>query len=226
MSRIAIFGATGAIGSAVHSHLTAQGHNVVGLTSGTSTSQHLSTLESSWLEKLNQCGKIDSVVWAQGFNQSDNIVSFDIEVFNSHLTANVTYILDTLNQLLSADSLSNQARLVILSSIWQDSARPNKLSYMVTKSALSGLVSSLCLDLGKQGICINAVLPGVADTPMTRQNLTAAQISNVISETPLERLVTLDELSKTVEWLCSQDSNGINGQFITIDNGWSRYRNV
>jgi len=42
-------------------------------------------LESSWLEKLNQYGKIDSVVWAQGFNQSDNIVSFDIEVFNSHL---------------------------------------------------------------------------------------------------------------------------------------------
>jgi len=226
MKNVAIFGSSGALGTAISTEFENLGSNVIRLTSSQGGEKYISTQEKNWECSVATAGKISAAVWAQGFNQSDNIDSFSVETFNQHVQANLTYVLETLSRLISIDSFSDGARLVVLSSIWQESSRPNKLSYIVTKSAIKGLISGLCLELGAKGISINAVLPGVTDTPMTQRNLTSEQISHVIEETPLHKLASIKEISKTVTWLASKESNGINGQFITIDNGWSRYRNV
>lgn len=226
MNRVAVFGSSGALGTAISNDFENLGFDSVRLSSGPSSANVVSTLDKNWVEVVTQPGKLDAAVWAQGFNQSDSINEFSIETFNKHVDANVSYILDTLHKLVSANAFSSSARLVILSSIWQESSRANKLSYMISKSALKGLVTSLCLDLGYKGISVNAVLPGVTDSPMTHRNLSSDQIAHVIEETPLNLLPKIEEVSKTVTWLASPDSSGINGQFITVDNGWTRYRNV
>jgi hypothetical protein len=226
MNRVAVFGSSGALGSTISNDFENLGFDSVRLTSSSSKENLVSTLDENWVEVLIEPGKLDAAVWAQGFNQSDNISEFSIDVFNKHLDANVSYILDTVHKLIAADAFTNRARIVILSSIWQESSRANKLSYMVSKSALKGLVTSLCLDLGHKGISVNAVLPGVTDSPMTHRNLSSEQIAHVVDETPLNILPRIEEVSKTVTWLASTDSSGINGQFITVDNGWTRYRNV
>jgi len=226
MNRVAVFGSSGALGSTISDDFENLGFDSVRLTSSSSKENLVSTLDENWVEVLTEPGKLDAAVWAQGFNQSDNISEFSIDVFNKHLDANVSYILDTVHKLIAADAFTNKARIVILSSIWQESSKANKLSYMVSKSALRGLVTSLCLDLGHKGISVNAVLPGVTDSPMTHRNLSSEQIAHVVDETPLNILPRIEEVSKTVTWLASQESSGINGQFITVDNGWTRYRNV
>jgi 3-oxoacyl-[acyl-carrier protein] reductase len=226
METVLIFGSSGALGTAISTEFESIGFNVIRLTSGSEKEGYLSTQNNTWTNSISAAGKISAAVWAQGFNQSDNVEAFSVDTFNQHVQANLTYILETLNKLLSSDLFSPDARLVVLSSIWQDSSRSNKLSYIVTKSALKGLVSSLCLDLGSKGISINAVLPGVTDTPMTHRNLTEAQIAHVVDETPLGKLPITEEVSKAVTWLATPNSSGINGQFITVDNGWTRYRNV
>jgi NAD(P)-dependent dehydrogenase (short-subunit alcohol dehydrogenase family) len=73
---------------------------------------------------------------------------------------------------------------------------------------------------------MNAVLPGVVDTPMTRANLDQTQISNIEKQTPTKSLVTSEEVAKAVNWLASAQSSGINGQFIRVDNGWSQIRAI
>ena len=226
MKNVAIFGSSGALGTAISTKFEDLGSNVIRLTSGPGGEKYITTQEKSWESSVAAAGKISAAVWAQGFNESDNIDSFSVDTFNQHVQANLTFVLETLSRLVSIDAFTDGARLVILSSIWQESSRPNKLSYIVTKSALKGLVSGLCLELGAKGISINAVLPGVTDTPMTYRNLTTEQIAHVIEETPLCKLASIEEVSKTVTWLASKESNGINGQFITVDNGWSKYRNV
>ena len=90
----------------------------------------------------------------------------------------------------SSERLAGGARLCVISSIWQTSARPNKLSYMVSKAALQGLVLSAATDLAERGILVNAVLPGALDTPMTRQNLTAEQIDRIAGMTKFDRLAS------------------------------------
>ena len=111
--------------------------------------------------------------------------------------------------------------MVVLSSIWSQKSRPNKLSYSVSKAALSGLIRSLSVDLGASGIQINAVLPGPIDTPMTIKNLKPEELARVISETPIERLIKLEEVVSVVCAFVTGKMKGVTGQEIIIDGGWS-----
>jgi NAD(P)-dependent dehydrogenase (short-subunit alcohol dehydrogenase family) len=120
--------------------------------------------------------------------------------------------------------LQEDARLCVISSIWQNIARQKKLSYCITKSALQGLVQSLSIDLGKHGKLINAVLPGALDTAMTKANLSQEQISLLESTTPLGSLPNLTDVTGLVAYLCSPQNTGITGQFIAADRGFSNAR--
>lgn len=226
MKNVCLFGASGTLGQAIMQELTQSDFNVLPISSSKADESLISTLDLDWPAKVSQYGEINGVVWAQGVNANDSILTFDRITSSKHLDANVLYIAETLNLLLINGLLKNGARLVVLSSIWQEASRQNKFSYTVSKSAIRGLVGSLTLDLGPLGISINAILPGVIDTPMTRSALSESQIDHVISETPLAKLASADEVAKIARWLVSEESKGVNGQFLTIDNGWSRFRNV
>jgi NAD(P)-dependent dehydrogenase (short-subunit alcohol dehydrogenase family) len=130
-------------------------------------------------------------------------------------------VLKSLQLLLNDERMSNTSRLVVISSIWQNISRPNKLTYSVTKSAIKGLIQSLAIDLGQKGMLVNAVLPGALDTPMTRKNLAAGQIDELVRMTPLKSMPSLDDVASLTEFLCSPANTGITGQFISADRGFS-----
>ena len=71
---------------------------------------------------------------------------------------------------------------------------------------------------------VNAVLPGALDTPMTRANLSAAQINALQVSTPLGSLASLEDVANLVGFLCSENNTGITGQFIAADRGFSHAR--
>jgi NAD(P)-dependent dehydrogenase (short-subunit alcohol dehydrogenase family) len=83
-----------------------------------------------------------------------------------------------------------------------------------------GVIRSLAIDLGESGIQVNAVAPGPIDTPMTRDNLSTQDLNRLISETPIKRLVTLDEVVNTLCAFVIGQMSGISGQEIIIDGGW------
>ena len=122
--------------------------------------------------------------------------------------------------------MCDPAKFCVLSSIWQTIAKQNKLSYSVTKSALRGLVLSAANDMAREGHLINAILPGVIDTPMTRENLSHSQISEVKNATQFGRLTSLEDVSNTIYFYCSEQNTGITGNFITADLGFTNVRNI
>jgi NAD(P)-dependent dehydrogenase (short-subunit alcohol dehydrogenase family) len=128
--------------------------------------------------------------------------------------------------LIKLDLLAKNSRLLIVSSVWQRLSRKNKFSYSVSKSSIAGIVKSVTADYGKEGITINAILPGVIKNEMTLKNLSQDQIEKIESTTPLGKLVTPQEVALIATWLLSPDSSGIAGQSITIDNGWSDIRDI
>jgi NAD(P)-dependent dehydrogenase (short-subunit alcohol dehydrogenase family) len=133
---------------------------------------------------------------------------------------------ESLRYLIKQNLLATNCSLVVISSVWQQLTRKNKFSYSVSKAALEGLVNPVMADFSGTGLRINSVLPGVVDSKMTRQNLSESQIEKVQMETPTQTLVTTEELARVVAWLVSADSRGVNGQFITVDNGWSHVRSI
>jgi 3-oxoacyl-[acyl-carrier protein] reductase len=217
-----VFGANGTLGGAIVDLMKSTGIQVV--TASRNSSSTDIQIEKGDMQLKNLGYKFDSCIWAQGVNTSDTLV--DSEDFQKVFDANVGFIIATLKTLLKNDLLSMNARLVVVSSIWQEASKSKKFSYTVSKSALKGLVNSFIADYSSQGLSMNAVLPGVVDTPMTRANLDHTQISNIEKETPTKTLVTSEEVAKAVNWLASSQSSGINGQFIRVDNGWSQIRAI
>jgi NAD(P)-dependent dehydrogenase (short-subunit alcohol dehydrogenase family) len=68
---------------------------------------------------------------------------------------------------------------------------------------------------------MNAVLPGVIDTPMTRANLSEAQIVTFRNRSLGGNLANPAEVAEAVSWLLSSKSLGVNGETIKVDHGWS-----
>ena len=64
--------------------------------------------------------------------------------------------------------LLDNSKICILGSIWGLASKENKLSYTIAKSAITGLVKSLSIDLGKRNILVNSILPGVVESDMSR----------------------------------------------------------
>ena len=89
-----------------------------------------------------------------------------------------------------------------------------------------GLAIGLAADLAQFGIRVNCVMPGVVDNLMTRQNLTAEQLSKIQTETLGGKLISAKDVANVVQFLCSRESSGINGQSIVIDKGWSIARHI
>jgi NAD(P)-dependent dehydrogenase (short-subunit alcohol dehydrogenase family) len=209
-----VFGSSGALGSVITGRLQRDGFSVSAL---------------SHREALDQCPglpTLDAVVWAQGLNASDSLLAFDEAEFGAVMEANVAFIARTTAELLRLGKLAKPARLVLVSSIWQEMARTQKFSYTVSKAAVAGLVRSAAADLGACGVLVNAVLPGVVDTPMARANLSAEQIASITSASPLGRLPTALDIASAVAFLVGTENQAITGQCLTVDAGFSTVRQL
>ena len=115
--------------------------------------------------------------------------------------------------------------MVIISSIWEEFTKENKLSYTISKTALSGLVKNIAYDLSSKNILINNVLPGVIDNEMSRKALSETQINNIKNYMNFGRLITLDDVYKTVKFLVT-DNSGITGQSIKVDLGFTNIKKI
>ena len=207
-----IFGASGTLGTSCTTELQAQGFEVFPV--------------GRDLGGLELVGQVDGAIWAQGTNFTGGLIETTSHDWEKIWDANFTFIVRSLEILLKKKSLNRGARLVVLSSVWQELSRPQKVAYIASKGAIGGLIRGLAADLGEDGISINAVLPGVIESPRTHKHLSNNQIEGIVQGTPSGRLVTTGEIAKTVAFLVGPNSPGINGQSIIVDGGWSITRNV
>jgi NAD(P)-dependent dehydrogenase (short-subunit alcohol dehydrogenase family) len=220
-----VFGASGSVGNYIFNEFHKLGMNVVGTTTNKDNiSENIIYITSNDLTNLSNLKNITIVVWAQGYNINDNIHNYDNNIFNSMLEGNVTFIMNTLNYLLTNNIIIDNSKMVITSSIWQELSRENKLSYSISKSALNGLIKNVAFDLAKRNILINNILPGVIDNIMTRKTLISEQLEYVKSSTNFNRLITLDDIYKTILFLVTENT-GITGQSIKIDLGFTNIKN-
>jgi NAD(P)-dependent dehydrogenase (short-subunit alcohol dehydrogenase family) len=94
-------------------------------------------------------------------------------------------------------------------------------AYVAAKHGVVGLTKAAALDYARQGIRVNAVCPGLIDTPMARKGLTPEIVAKLAEETPIGRLGRPDEIAAAVVWLCDQSPAFLTGQTLTVDGAWT-----
>ena len=223
MKKIIIFGASGSIGNFFYNKFSEDNGNTVYGTTSNNNNNNFIFVSNEHLDLLENIENVDIVIWAQGYNFNDNINSFNEDEYLKIMNVNVLFILKTMNYLISHNKINENAKMVIISSIWEELTRDNKLSYTISKSALSGLVKNVAYDLSSKNILINNVLPGVVDNQMSRNTLTSEQFLYIQKYTGFNRLIQLDDLYNTVRFLTTENT-GITGESIKVDLGFTNIK--
>ena len=109
-------------------------------------------------------------------------------------------------------------RIVNLSSIMAFTGYSGLSVYGATKASMIGFTRSLAREVGRAGINVNAVAPGFVDTEMTK-GLTDEHREQIARRSALRRLVEVDDVAATVEYLLSDGAKNITGTVITVDAG-------
>ena len=114
-------------------------------------------------------------------------------------------------------------RVVITSSISAIHGQDLRAAYAATKAGLSGLVRALAVEWGPLGVNVNAVGPGVIETPLTKAYMDEhpERVAAAIAHTPLGRIGTPEDVADVVLFLASDASRFITGQTIYVDGGVS-----
>jgi 3-oxoacyl-[acyl-carrier protein] reductase len=112
--------------------------------------------------------------------------------------------------------LSNRAgRIINISSVSGQAGRPGQANYAAAKAGLIGATKALAVEVGKRGVLVNAVAPGLIDTDM----LADVPLDRVLPAIPLGRIGNVQEVSGIVTFLCSDQAAYMTGQVIGCNGG-------
>jgi NAD(P)-dependent dehydrogenase (short-subunit alcohol dehydrogenase family) len=149
------------------------------------------------------------------------------EEWDSILTLDLKTVFFTMQ--FAAKHMGTGSRIVNISSISGRSGRPDQAPYAAAKSGVISLTRSAALSFASQGITVNAVCPGVVDTPVTKRiheiranalGITPEEsLARMVARIPLGRIESPDDVAGAVSFLCSPDAAYITGQSLNVCGG-------
>ena len=229
MPKLLIFGGTGVLGAAIAAKYETNGYQITyGVRTITNpANQFQLPLTEGPVPDLLKGELFDTVIFAQGANNNDSVINHSPDDLNRLFEANVSFISTTAKALMLHNLIKQKAKIVILSSFWEQITRGEKMSYTITKAAVGGLVRSMAVDLGNaKGILVNGLLPGVVDSPMARGLLKPEQIENVQWQTPGHKMIIPADVANAAYLLGCEDNTAISGQSLFVDYGFTVSRSL
>ena len=117
---------------------------------------------------------------------------------------------------------NRNGRIINISSVSGLMGNPGQVNYSSSKSALNGFTKSLAKEVGSRNITVNSVAPGFIQTDMT-SFLDDQSKDEIIRNIPLGRFGNVEDISKVVMFLASNNASYITGQTISVDGGLLMY---
>lgn len=166
-------------------------------------------------------GRIDVLVNNAGFDRPGGFLKTAAEDFQAVWTV---HFLGTVNCCRACGPLmmeQGDGRIVNVSSIYAKVGSKGESAYSAVKAGLIGLTKSLAREWGPKSVRVNAILPGLTDTPTIRDMMLPKFKEQIISETPLGRIADASEIAAAIAFLASDDASFITGAALEVSGGWN-----
>lgn len=108
--------------------------------------------------------------------------------------------------------------ILFISSITSIEAWPGTTAYAMSKAALNQLCRVMALELGPNGVKVNAIAPGLIRTEMLKQN-SERFVEKMLNQSAQARVAEAQEIAALAFFLASSEASHINGQIIKVDGG-------
>ncbi len=174
-------------------------------------------------------GSIDVLVNNAGIGATGDVTQNDDDEWHRVLSINVIGIARITRAALPFLLRSSHAAIVNTCSALADIGVPQRALYSASKGAVRSLTLAMAADHVRQGIRVNGVTPGTADTPWVRRLLdqapdTLAAASALRARQPMGRLVTAGEVAFAIAYLASPLSGSTTGTMLAVDGGMAGIR--
>lgn len=155
--------------------------------------------------------------------RNDSIDDFDLSQFDSIMSINLRAVV-ILTNLAVPHLEKTKGNIINVSSIAGLKARPNRVSYAVSKAALDQFTKCCALDLAAKGIRVNSVNPGAIRTSLTETLGMSKEESNKFYERyktryPVGRVGEVEDTSIAIAYLASEKASFLTGILLPVDGG-------
>ena len=177
---------------------------------------NISDIESMMNEVENRWGGIDVLINNAGISDNVSIYAQDHKHFEKVIDINVQAVFNCSK--IAAEKMKAKGSGVILntSSVVSINGQKSGVGYPTSKFAVNGLTKSLARELGKDGIRVNAVAPGIIETDMVAvldQNMIKSMAANI----PVGRLGKPEDIANAFLFLASDMASYISGAILSVD---------
>ncbi|MBK3572303.1 SDR family oxidoreductase [Streptomyces sp. MBT65] len=180
-------------------------------------------VDEALAEIREQLGPVTVLVNAAGTEGYKRFVNLTFEAWQRVIDVNLHGVFHCVQAVLPDMVEAGWGRIVNISSSSAQSGQPFMTHYVAAKSAVNGLTKALALELGPQGITVNAVPPGFIDTPMLRRSeerhLLGGTVEEHIQRTPVRRVGRPEDIAAACAFLASEEAGYITGQILGVNGG-------
>jgi 2-keto-3-deoxy-L-fuconate dehydrogenase len=237
--RAIVTGGASGIGLATASLLASRGARVVCLDLNTSVPEPLTAVKTDVTDDASvraavssaaaTLGGIDVVVNNAGIGAQGTVEDNDDAEWAHVFDVNVQGMVRVSRAALPHLRESSHAAIVNTCSIAATAGLPQRALYSATKGAVLSLTQAMAADHIREGIRVNCVNPGTADTPWVGRLLDraadpAAERAALEARQPAGRLITADEVAGAIAYLASPLSSGTTGTAVAVDGGMQGLR--
>lgn len=244
-NRVAVVtGAASGMGRAIARHLAARGHRVALLDrEGAAVQRAAAELRETGASVIAtpadvtdrgavdaaldavraELGPIAIMVTSAGLDAFESFTEITAESWQRVLAVNLTGTFHCLQAAVPDMIAAHFGRMVTISSSSAQAGAPRMAHYVASKSGVIGLTKALALELAPHGITVNAIPPGMIDTPMLRRAEAAGEIGRIEKVAarmiPVGRAGTVEDIAAACVFLCSDEASFITGQVIGVNGG-------
>lgn len=178
---------------------------------------------------LEHLGGLDILVNNAGIGAQGTVEDNDDEEWHRVFDINVLGMVRVARVCMPALRSSNRASIVNVCSVAASVGLPQRALYSATKGAVASLTLAMAADYLPEGIRVNAVAPGTADTPwigrlLERSDDPDAERRALEARQPHGRLVSPDEIAAAIGYLAGPEAGSTTGTMVVVDGGLSALR--
>jgi 3-oxoacyl-[acyl-carrier protein] reductase len=231
-----VTGATRGIGKSVALELAARGATVV----GTATSESGVDAISEMLAQsggrgvqldVNDAAACETLVAAlakeggphilvnnAGITRDTLVMRMKDEDWQAVIDTNLSAVFRLSRAVTKSMMKARSGRIINITSVIGSSGNPGQANYAASKAGVAGLARALARELGSRNITVNCVAPGFIDTDMTRA-LSESQTTAILSQIPLGRLGSTEDIAHAVAFLAGPQAGYITGTTLHVNGG-------